>query len=86
MISQHRQSEVPFSELNFIQLCVSMPTVYFLFTFVSCPLLITSVLFSFDKEIKNITWNITELVTEERCFSHVCHRLLLFLFEIPSVV
>jgi len=85
-ISQHRQSDVQFSKVNFIQLYVSKPNVYFLFTLKSPPLLKTSVLFSFNTEIKNITWNIMELVTEERCVSHVCHRLLLVLFEIRSVL
>jgi hypothetical protein len=53
--------------VNSIQLYVSKPIVNFLFTFISCPLLITSVLFNIYTEIKNITWNIKELVTEERC-------------------
>jgi hypothetical protein len=35
---------------------------------------------------KNITWRITELVTDGRCGSHVCHRFLFVLFEIRSVV
>jgi hypothetical protein len=85
-ISKCRQSDVPFSEVNFIQLYVSKPIVYFLFTSMTHPLLITSFLFGFYTEIKNITWNITELVTEERCVSHVCHRFLLVVFEIRSVV
>ena len=85
-ISQHRQQEVPFSEVNFIQLYVSKPVVYFLITFMSRPLLITSFLFSFYTQKKNIKWNMTELVTEERYVSHICHRLLLVLFEIRSVL
>jgi hypothetical protein len=62
------------------QLCI------FLFTFMSCSLLVSSVLFSFYKDLKNITWNITELVTVEKYASHVCRRHLLVLFEIRSVV
>jgi hypothetical protein len=58
----------------------------FLFTFMSCSLLVTSVPFSFYKDLKNITWNITELVIEERYVRHIRHRLLLVLFEIRSVV
>ena len=46
-ISQHRLSDVLLSEVNFIQLYVSKPNVYFLFTLKSCPFLNTSVLFSF---------------------------------------
>lgn len=85
-ISHYRQLVVLFSEENFIQLYISKPIVYFLFTSMSCPLLVTSVPFSFYTEIKIITWNITELVTGEWCVSHVCHQLLLVLFEIWSVV